>query len=116
MIIELFQKINDTTQYLFGNTANESEFLKKILQKNLVYVDIGANNGFFYKKINKILEIKKSIIIEPSISAYNKIKMINKNDIKLNIAISSCCKKENFMNIMFHLNLVFIRKISYLNH
>jgi len=96
MIIELFQKINDTTQYLFGNTANESEFLKKILQKNLVYVDIGANNGFFYKKINKILEIKKSIIIEPSISAYNKIKMINKNDIKLNIAISSCCKKRKF--------------------
>jgi len=96
MITELFQRINDTSQYLFGNTANEEAFLKKELKKKIIYVDIGANNAFFYKKINKILDIKKAILIEPSISTFNKIKLINKNDIKLNIAISSTCQKRNF--------------------
>jgi FkbM family methyltransferase len=96
MITELFQRINDTSQYLFGNIANEEAFLKKELKKKIIYVDIGANNAFFYKKINKILDIKKAILIEPSISTFNKIKLINKNDIKLNVAISSTCQKRKF--------------------
>jgi FkbM family methyltransferase len=96
MITELFQRINDTSQYLFGNIANEEAFLKKELKKKIIYVDIGCNNAFFYKKINKILDIKKAILIEPSISTFNKIKLINKNDIKLNVAISSTCQKRKF--------------------
>jgi FkbM family methyltransferase len=110
MITELFQKINDTSQYLCGNTANEEKFLKKEFNKKIVYLDIGANNAFFYKKINKILDINKSILIEPAISVFDKIKLINKNDVKLNIAVSSTCKKKKFFEYYISSQSSFYKK------
>lgn len=53
-LLNLFQKIDSTISYLFGNHFNEKIFLKHQLQKNnVIFFDVGSNLGSEIKFINK---------------------------------------------------------------
>lgn len=96
MLLSYLQKLDDVISYLFGNCLSEKNFLKKKLNKNILFLDIGANLGNFSEFINNNFEVKKAYLFEPSINSikYLKNKFIkNKNFIINNIALSN--KKDN---------------------
>jgi tRNA G46 methylase TrmB len=59
MLLKYYQKLDDAISYLFSSTANEKKLLKKIFNnKQLIVIDIGANQGNFigFLKNNFILK------------------------------------------------------------
>lgn len=58
-MLRFLQRINYFIVYLFSNNLNEFKLYKTLNKsKNIIVVDIGSNQGFFLKKINKIFKNK----------------------------------------------------------
>jgi FkbM family methyltransferase len=98
MIQKIIQKIDDTMSWLLGNTCNEKNFLKNFFKKKITYIDIGVNQGSFYKKISKICKIKKAILIDPIIFP---LKIIKNNTILIKTGLSNKIKNKKF----YHYNI-----------
>jgi len=99
MMVEIFQKISYIISYLFSNNINEIKLFKNNLStKEITIVDIGSNQGFYYKKIIKNLKPKKATIysVEPNKKLLKKQKLNKYNLIKLPFAISDTNKKQYF--------------------
>ena len=48
MFLKYYQKIDDAVSYLFSSVSNEKKLIQNIFKKkNIVYVDIGINEGNF---------------------------------------------------------------------
>ena len=74
-MLKLFQKIEASVSYLFGNSINEKKFLKnRFNKKEVTLVDIGANVGSYLDLVKKNLKVKKIFAFEPSKTAYNILK------------------------------------------
>jgi FkbM family methyltransferase len=66
-ILKLYQKIENSLSYLFANSCNEIEFLKKRFnKKKIILLDLGCNLGTYTDFICKNLKTKKIYIFEPS--------------------------------------------------
>lgn len=80
-MLKLFQKIETSISYLFGNSINEKKFLvNRFNKKEITVIDIGANVGSFLDFIQKHLKIKKIFAFEPSVTAYKILKKNYQND------------------------------------
>ena len=98
MMQKIIQKIDDTMSWLLGNTCNETKFLKNFFNKKIIYIDIGVNQGSFYKKISKICKIKKAILIDPIIFP---LKIVKSNTILIKAGISNKITNKKF----YHYNI-----------
>ena len=65
-ILKLYQNIENSLSYLFSNSCNEIEFLKKRFKRKIILLDLGCNLGTYTDFISKSLKTKKIYIFEPS--------------------------------------------------
>ena len=71
-ILSFYQKINTIISYLFSNHLNEKKFLRKFFKCKLpVFIDVGSNLGTEFDFLNKILEIDRVYMFDPSKYCYN---------------------------------------------
>jgi FkbM family methyltransferase len=92
MLLKYYQKLDDAISYLFSSTANEKKLLKKIFNnKQLVVIDIGANQGNFIGFLKNNFILKKIYVFEPIKELSEKIKLRFKSNkiIISNLAISN---------------------------
>lgn len=90
-MLRFLQRINYFIVYLFSNNLNEFKLYKTLNKsKNITVVDIGSNQGFFLKKINKIFKNNNKIFysIEPNKQLLEKQNIKNVEIKKFPIAIS----------------------------
>lgn len=99
MLQNLIQKIDDIISWLLGNTCNENKFLRSFFRNKIIYIDVGVNQGSFYKKINKILKIKKAILVDPIILP---LKIIQNNTTLVEAALSNKITNKKF----YHYNVI----------
>jgi len=99
MFQNLIQKIDDITSWLLGNTCNENQFLRSFFRIKITYIDVGVNQGSFYKKINKILKIKRAILVDPIILP---LKIIQNNTTLIKAALSNKITNKKF----YHYNVI----------
>ena len=97
MILNFFQKLDDTISYLSSNSSDEKLFLKSYFEnKKITFLDIGANIGSFSYFLKKNFNIKKGFLFEPSFDLCLKLKKkFNFNNYFINnIAISNSNSKK----------------------
>jgi len=99
MFQNLIQKTDDIISWLLGNTCNENQFLRSFFRNKITYIDVGVNQGSFYKKINKILKIKRAILIDPIILP---LKIIQNNTTLVKAALSNKITYKKF----YHYNVI----------
>jgi FkbM family methyltransferase len=97
MFQNLVQKIDDIISWLLGNTCNENKFLRSFFRNKITYIDVGVNQGSFYKKINKI--VKKAILVDPIILP---LKIIQNNTTLVEAALSNKITNKKF----YHYNVI----------
>lgn len=98
-MLRIFQKINYIIVFLFSNNLNEFKIYKTLNKsKNITIVDIGSNQGFFLKKINKVFKKNNKIFysIEPNKQLLEKQNFKNVELKKFPIAISEINGQINF--------------------
>ena len=99
MLLKYYQKLDDAISYLFSSAANEKKLLKKIFNnKQLVVIDIGANQGNFIGFLKDNFILKKIYIFEPIKELSEQIKLRFKSNkiIISNLAISNKKGKKKF--------------------
>jgi len=104
-MINFFLKIFYFLEYLFANNSNEKEFLKKYFKKKkIIYVDIGANFGNYFKFLKENIFLKKSFLIEPGKKAFDylNLNLKNSNCIIINQALSD--KKKNVLFFEYNIS------------
>ena len=99
MFLKYYQKIDDALSYLFSSVSNEKKLIQKIFKtKNIVYVDVGTNEGNFLDFLSSFCNFKKIICFEPIKELTDKID-IKKYSNKIlihNIALSNNNSIKNF--------------------
>ena len=99
MFLKYYQKIDDAVSYLFSSVSNEKKLIQNIFKKkNIVYVDIGTNEGNFLDFLSSFCNFKKIICFEPIKELTDKID-IKKYPNKIlihNIALSNNNSIKNF--------------------
>ena len=99
MLLKYYQMLDDAISYLFSSAANEKKLLKKIFNnKQLVVIDIGANQGNFIGFLKDNFILKKIYIFEPIKELSEQIKLRFKSNkiIISNLAISNKKGKKKF--------------------
>ncbi len=92
MILNFFQKLDDSISYLSSNSSNEKKFLKSYFSnKKIIFVDIGANVGSYSDFLKKNFSIEKGFLLEPSgdLCKILKKKFNSNNFFINNIAVSN---------------------------
>ena len=91
MILKLYQKLDDALSYLSGNSINEKIFLKKYFKKKeIVYVDIGTNEGSYLEFLTNNLKISRAFCFEPAKNIFLQLKNNYKNNFVIeNYAVSN---------------------------
>lgn len=98
-MLKIFQNISHVIEYLFSNTCNETRLIKDYFKnREIIFVDVGANLGFYFNYINKNVKLKKSFLIEPSKNNYEYLKknLSTKKIVISNIAFSNITKNRMF--------------------
>ena len=99
MFLKYYQKIDDALSYLLSSVSNEKKLIYNIFKKkNIIYADIGTNEGNFLDFLNSFCNFKKIICFEPIKELTDKIdikKYFNKILI-YNIALSNKNGIKNF--------------------
>ena len=99
MLLKYYQKIDDAFSYLFSSISNEKKLIQNIFKKkNIVYVDVGTNEGNFLDFLSSFCNFKKIICFEPIKELTDKID-IKKYSNKIlihNIALSNNNSIKNF--------------------
>jgi len=104
-MINFLLKVFYFLEYLFANNSNEKEFLKKYFKrKKIIYVDIGANFGNYFKFLRENIYLKKSFLIEPGKKAFDYLNLNLKksNCIVINQALSD--KKKNVLFFEYNIS------------
>ena len=97
MLLNFFQKLDDSISYLSSNSSNEKKFLDSYFRnKKITFVDIGANVGTYSDFLKKNFCIKKGYLFEPSSDLYKiLLKKFNSNNFFVsNVAISNLNKNK----------------------
>ena len=92
MFLKYFQKLDDIISYLLASELNEKKFLKNYLKKKeIIIVDIGANEGTYLDFLSSIFHLKKIYCFEPIANLSDKLKANygNKNIVVYNTALSN---------------------------
>ena len=99
MFLKYYQKIDDALSYLLSSVSNEKKLIQNIFKtKNIVYVDVGTNEGNFLDFLSSFCNFKKIICFEPIKELTDKIdtkKYSNKIFIH-NIVLSNNNSIKNF--------------------
>ena len=99
MFLKYYQKIDDALSYLFSSVSNEKKLIQNIFKtKNIVYVDVGTNEGNFLDFLSSFCNFKKIICFEPIKELTDKIdtKKYSNKILILNIALSNNNSIKNF--------------------
>ena len=99
MLLKYYQKIDDAFSYLFSSVANEKKLIQNIFKtKNIVYVDVGTNEGNFLDFLSSFCNFKKIICFEPIKELTDKIdiKKYSNKILIYNIALSNNNSIKNF--------------------
>ena len=92
LIVSFIQKLNFLFTYIFQKNFSEIKFLKTIITKDSLVVDVGSNLGNFINTIKSINKNTNIYSIEPNLELINfqKKKFTRVNNIKyFNIGIST---------------------------
>ena len=74
MFLKYYQKIDDAISYLLSSVSNEKKLIQNIFKKkNIIYVDIGTNEGNFIDFLSSFCNFKKIICYEPIKELTDKI-------------------------------------------
>ena len=98
-LLKYYQKIDDAISYLFSSVSDEKRLLKEFFKnKEINYVDIGANVGNYLEFIKKNFKIKKAYCFEPISDLHSLLINKNKNNnFKFfNYALSNQVKNKKF--------------------
>ena len=99
MFLKYYQKIDDALSYLFSSVSNEKKLIQNIFKKkNIVYVDIGTNEGNFLDFLSSFCNFKKIICFEPIKELTDKIdiKKYSNKILIYNVALSNKNSIKNF--------------------
>ena len=99
MLLKYYQKIDDAFSYLFSSVSNEKKLIQNIFKKkNIVYVDVGTNEGNFLDFLSSFCNFKKIICFEPIKELTDKIdtKKYSNKILIHNIALSNNNSIKNF--------------------
>ena len=99
MFLKYYQKIDDALSYLLSSVSNEKKLIQNIFKKkNIVYVDIGTNEGNFLDFLSSFCNFKKIICFEPIKELTDKIdtKKYSNKILIHNIALSNNNSIKNF--------------------
>ena len=99
MLLKYYQKIDDAFSYLFSSVSNEKKLIQNIFKKkNIVYVDVGTNEGNFLNFLSSFCNFKKIICFEPIKELTDKIdtKKYSNKILIHNIALSNNNSIKNF--------------------
>ena len=99
MFLKYYQKIDDALSYLFSSVSNEKKLIQNIFKtKNIVYVDVGTNEGNFLDFLSSFCNFKKIICFEPIKELTDKIdiKKYSNKILIYNIALSKNNSVKNF--------------------
>tara|TARA_Y100000816_G_scaffold263692_1_gene222262 strand:- start:607 stop:1293 length:687 start_codon:yes stop_codon:yes gene_type:complete len=99
MLLKYYQKLDDAISYLFSSINDEKKLLNSFFKKkNILYVDIGTNEGSYLDFLTNFISLKKVVCFEPieSLSADLKKKYSHLNLRIYNLALSNSNKKKIF--------------------
>ena len=99
MLLKYYQKIDDAFSYLFSSVSNEKKLIQNIFKKkNIVYVDVGTNEGNFLNFLSSFCNFKKIICFEPIQELTDKIdiKQYPNKILIYNVALSNNNSVKNF--------------------
>jgi len=92
MFLKYYQKIDDALSYLLSSVSNEKKLIQNIFKKkNIVFVDVGTNEGNFLNFLSSFCNFKKIICFEPIQELTDKIdiKKYSNKILIYNIALSN---------------------------
>ena len=99
MFLKYYQKIDDAMSYLLSSVSNEKKLIQNIFKKkNIIYVDIGTNEGNFLDFLSSFCNFKKIICFEPIKELTDKIdiKKYSNKILIYNVALSNKNSIKNF--------------------
>ena len=99
MLLKYYQKIDDALSYLLSSVSNEKKLIRNIFKKkNIIYVDIGTNEGNFIDFLNSFCNFRKIICFEPIKELTDKIdiKKYSNKILIYNVALSNKNGIKNF--------------------
>ena len=99
MLLKYYQKIDDAISYLLSSVSNEKKLIQNIFKKkNIIYVDIGTNEGNFIDFLSSFCNFKKIICFEPIKELTDKIdiKKYSNKILIYNVALSNKNSIKNF--------------------
>ncbi len=99
MFLKYYQKIDDAISYLLSSVSNEKKLIQNIFKKkNIIYVDIGTNEGNFLDFLSSFCNFKKIICFEPIKELTDKIdiKKYSNKILIYNMALSNKNSIKNF--------------------
>ena len=99
MFLKYYQKIDDVISHLLSSVSNEKKLIQNIFKKkNIIYVDIGTNEGNFLDFLSSFCNFKKIICFEPIKELTDKIdiKKYSNKILIYNIALSNKNSIKNF--------------------
>ena len=99
MLLKYYQKLDDAISYLSSSFCDEKKLIKSILKKkDIIYVDVGTNQGSYIDYLYSFLNFKQIYVFEPIPELVKKIENNYKNiNIKtFNLALSNQCQKKKF--------------------
>ena len=99
MLLKYYQKIDDALSYLLSSVSNEKKLIRNIFKKkNIIYVDIGTNEGNFLDFLNSFCNFRKIICFEPIKELTDKIdiKKYSNKILIYNVALSNKNGIKNF--------------------
>ena len=99
MFLKYYQKIDDAMSYLLSSVSNEKKLIQNIFKKkNIIYADIGTNEGNFIDFLSSFCNFKKIICFEPIKELTDKIdiKKYSHKILIYNVALSNKNSIKNF--------------------
>ena len=100
-LLKYYQKLDDAVAYLLSSRISEKKLVKQFFNnKEITFVDIGANVGNYLSFVQKNFKIKKAYCFEPIAEL---CKDLQKSQSKRNVKIFNCALSNNRKKRKFYI-------------